>query len=990
MVLFKRKPVQFLPQPPIQDDNSEASLIVFRRIDFYKQKKFICEITGHSGLTFFDALKSETNGSKEVDSAFPEPLKAPVLRRVQFSTTSRIDHLVDEVYDAFKADFYPGEIVSVLMEDGTTRMNGMVKEKAKFPAILRADGSVYRKGVSRYSVKLDSDFGEMQHVTEDDLQRDRKAFTKMMLRSFIKNTVTREAWFGAPWLVKPKIAQEYRIDTAVPLHLQHSHKLAERKALAAAARKSANAINNDQQSNFQMWSHPKGLPALKPAVKKSKPKIIPADQLGLQEQLVQYKKALDANPQLAAQMGQDGIDPFVHFNHGPWPIPLPVTTPQEPPAPPPPPPIKYPIEDLDVAPAGEGAKQRPAMKYMSEDVPVPDVACEGPELGIKMESMGPLLETWNTLNVYSQVYQLDSFTFDDFVEAMRYSSSEVECELFVEIHCGVLKLLVKSENDQDGAVQISLPDLPGDSEDEDDNSEEEDSRLPTPTPEPEPERRTTRSSLAKAEAQAVKTEADRSKSPSVVAAPHRAAEMFTTYGWIDRLRKRDFKDGGWQMIMIGLIHQIAGRPRMQAVCEELLKYLAPLDAEPTQETARLQYATMDINLRVKVLQIACMLSIETNAIKNHMEECASLMTQHRKNKIEHQRARKLAMEELRALHEVRKALAPEKSPTPPPVLEDPAEVTIDDSEKDSEDDSPLPARSLRRGTDREAERKRKRDEEEERKKREEEAKRSKGSKEYLKTLKKIDQEEDKIRKAEEEILQIDEELRQLDCPRTRVLGKDRFCNRYYWFERNAMSPEGNSDSSTADAEYANGRVWVQGPDDLEREGFIDVPKDLEQEYLRVFGMTPKERKQLEEGPTSIFTAHQWGFYEDPESIDKLIDWLDSRGNRELKLSKELQSQKDLISKYMENRKKYLASHDESHKRARVPPRKTTLASQTYYRCQRWVNNTALTENGHRHYDPPPPPRGKARKKDVTDHSVGTRVTNKQGKPLTRQGTRYNF
>lgn len=29
------------------------------RMDFYKQRRFICEITGHSGLNFFEALRSE-------------------------------------------------------------------------------------------------------------------------------------------------------------------------------------------------------------------------------------------------------------------------------------------------------------------------------------------------------------------------------------------------------------------------------------------------------------------------------------------------------------------------------------------------------------------------------------------------------------------------------------------------------------------------------------------------------------------------------------------------------------------------------------------------------------------------------------------------------------------------------------------------------------------------------------------------------------------
>lgn len=85
--------MQYLPRPVIEDDSSEACivkqvrleiLVIFpltiasqvwvipetnevftnyepylQRMDFYKQKRFICEITGHSGLTFFEALRSE-------------------------------------------------------------------------------------------------------------------------------------------------------------------------------------------------------------------------------------------------------------------------------------------------------------------------------------------------------------------------------------------------------------------------------------------------------------------------------------------------------------------------------------------------------------------------------------------------------------------------------------------------------------------------------------------------------------------------------------------------------------------------------------------------------------------------------------------------------------------------------------------------------------------------------------------------------------------
>lgn len=80
-------------------------------MDFYKSRRFICEITGHSGMTFFEALRSEVGGtiqvaartsidyfeqleeSREVNNSFPEALKEPILRRIQFSTTSRVDNL---------------------------------------------------------------------------------------------------------------------------------------------------------------------------------------------------------------------------------------------------------------------------------------------------------------------------------------------------------------------------------------------------------------------------------------------------------------------------------------------------------------------------------------------------------------------------------------------------------------------------------------------------------------------------------------------------------------------------------------------------------------------------------------------------------------------------------------------------------------------------------------------------------------------------------
>ena len=391
---------------------------------------------------------------------------------------------------------------------------------------------------------------------------------------------------------------------------------------------------------------------------------------------------------------------------------------------------------------------------------------------------------------------------------------------------------------------------------------------------------------------------------------------------------------------------------------------------------------------------------------------------------------------LKGLHEERRQLQPEpeKSPTPPPEATEEADVEMEEESRsimDSEDEEPQSSRSLRRGTDRAAERKRKREEEEERKLKAIEARQTKGSKEYQKVLKKIEQTKEKILKEEEEISTVEDDLREADCPRTRVLGKDRFWNRYYWFERNAMPYEGLPDASTADAGYANGRIWVQGPDELEKAGFIDVGEEENAKHRQSFQMTPAERKRAEEGPTSLSSAKQWGCYENPEDLDMLIGWLDVRGNREQKLRKELCAQREVITKYMSQRHAHLArmkrkAEEEAEDRQQQQQQQQQPQPQTaartskrtktqpttrparnkvhYYQCLRWTNEMALRELGHKHFDPPAVKTRGGRTvkkpatlpKDVTtllskdNEAAGMVTRNRQGKALTRQGGRYNF
>lgn len=562
----------------------------------------------------------QLTGGQEVEASFPEALKGPILRKIQFQTISRLDNLVDMVYDEFKHDYYPGEEVTVTM-DGGDRVHGLVRDKTTFGPRTLHDGTKALP-TTRYLVEL-KDSSKETIVTDEHICRDRGVFTKAMLRSFIKKTVIREAWNGAPWLVKHDYAGQYHIDTRVPPHLRYDTKVLERKQLQAQKRALMPHETNGH-ANHATHTGPVRLPELKPAPKsKGKPSHPGLGAKG-------FKWPLG----VAVQNGGPLAYPPSYHD------PTPVQSEPSPPPPPPPPP-KYPIEDLQLDPRED--RKRPPLKFLCNN---PPVTVEGHELvhdAVEMRSIGPLLETWDTLNVYCEIFQLDSFTFDDFVETMCIASENVPVQLFDEIHCSVLKILVDSEADG-GKVRITLPEIEEEDSDEDEDDEDE-SMLPTPEPEPKPVGRATRSSLAKLEAERLAAEvaAAEKESEAEEAEPkHRADELLRDYDWIESLRKREFTNGGWERIMVGLLHQLSKKERQQQACEELLLELVPPAVEPTQDTVRQRYSELDVNFRVKALQIICMLTIETKAIRGYMEDCNETMTKYRKEKIDWQRQRKQA------------------------------------------------------------------------------------------------------------------------------------------------------------------------------------------------------------------------------------------------------------------------------------------------------------------------------------------------------------
>ncbi|GME35031.1 hypothetical protein GTA08_BOTSDO00624 [Neofusicoccum parvum] len=967
MVFYKRAPVTFVSDPNIRDENTAVWMIkatgeIFTeydkyatRLDFYRKKQFTNQITGQGNLSFFDALEAEDEDAREIRSIFPGPLRYQVCRKVHHSTIPRLEELVTRVHADLKDDYYPGEhVIAQIDENVDKRVPGIIRDKITFsPSVdVRNHPTLNQPPLSRYFVTVQNEDSSNDMLLDSKrLSRDRRTYSRSILRSFIRNIAHSENYKGAPWQVKPELVAEFRLPREVPYHLT-AQGIAEAKK---------NVVKSEPTTFFNYYRGPGN------ELQRQPPQTVAFQQAMFPPPLppatgvFRPGPGVPAPPPFQPPPGSHGTPP-VPINGQYGPPQHPITIPSRPPpsqVPPRPAPIKYPIEDLLIQPKRNGL-QRPALKFLSDDVP-PRAEPPADKLGIQMKSVGDLLFVWQTLNVHAEVFILDSFTIDDFIEALSYHGDAVNCELLVEVHCAVLKQLV----DEKGHIMV-LSDLAAefsqDIEPEDDETEKT-SKSPTPARSETPPARRTRASLSKLQAQEI-IESEPVKETGSEQA-NRASELLSQFDWIDHLGRRSFQDGGWQSVLVGTLRQAALNPRRKEVCEKILAHLVPSELDPDPETVALQYNTLDINLRIAALGIITQYATFTDAVRTYMQNCNINMTSIRNQKMEQQKKRKEYQAELGQLEQKRKMDYPATLSVSPPA-ETNGDVSMSgvtepdtNAEQDAAEDEEG-ARRLRRANSR----KRKHEDEATRKERErkekEEAERAKQRNAYRELLKKIDKTNEAIKTCEAEIKKFDEELRENQCQQLRCLGKDRFCNTYWWLERWGMPLGGLPTSSTAEYGYVNGRLWVQGPDELDQPLLEHETPEDEKEYKALTGLTMNERRDQEEGPVHLTDSTQWGFIDNPEDVQKIHEWLDDRGHRELKLKKELSNWQDSIIEYMVNWKNHL-SEVQAQKTAGEDTTGIQTRKKTYtdndsskYWCLKWENSYALDELEHLHSQQPPP------------------------------------
>lgn len=906
-VLFKRKAIHFAPPTYVEQDDEvwwiDATGEYFNnyddyltRMDFYKQRKFICEVTGHSCLTLFEALKSELHGSKEIMDAFPENLKEPVLRRIQFSTISRLDGLVDTLYGEFKKDFFPGEIVIAIIETGTgatERVPAIIREKAKFNSITLDSGDV-RPATTKYRLEAVSDVNKVYVCDETQLTRDRKNFTKVTLKTFIKYSAKKENWNGAPWLVRPEYAEKYRIDQTVPIHLTQyrgNPSPEELRKQRTQDRLKAKQMRDTEKNDILVQR---------------------------QKQKMEHKEKNAADALIRTLGGLSGLKerdiqvPASHQNGGMG------------------------AKAIATALASVAIERRspPPKQVIKEDLEYKLVG-PNPKPVFHFDTLYPSdvsevsLEVWTFINVYKEILVLDSFTYDDFIDALRCDN---ETDLLNEIHCALLSQVVGDNSD---SLLVEYPDdVSDDDEDEEDYDEEEEEEEEEVKEEvieevkeeeevPKGRRRSSRQVKEEVKVE-VKEEEDEEEEKEEEEKPSKSTSPsaenkgssyanFKGVEWKTRLQRRNFKDGGWQVILIALLYNLTYYEPWEDFINGCLDVWAAPKAPVSLVSARDRYFELDFSQKIKILQILCNLIHPTEAVRAYIEECMTRVTELRRDKVDKQREYKVVSDDIRVLENEVRRIETEESEV---------KEVKEGEEKESEEP---PAKKSKTDND-----------------------------ELLATLKtKIQDRQESLKQIISTINAKDEEIRFSDVNRLRLLGKDRFHNRYWWFEGNGIEDASGSDEEEGTG-FTMGRLWIQGP--FEEEIKFCLTGDI-----------PASKKEVE-GEGYLEDHTKWGFLEHPKELGELIKWLNQWGSREHKLKKELIMVLKKIKASMVSRLEDLGREKELRKEDRKVVKEEDKEGEEkeeengdsngkeeedeFDRVSSWSNGYAVSKLGHSHYEGP--------------------------------------
>jgi len=133
--------------------------------------------------------------------------------------------------------------------------------------------------------------------------------------------------------------------------------------------------------------------------------------------------------------------------------------------------------------------------------------------------------------------------------------------------------------------------------------------------------------------------------------------------------------------------------------------------------------------------------------------------------------------------------------------------------------------------------------------------------------------DEECNKLERRLEGIEREFRKLlGAIRVKPLGRDRFYNRIWWFDGMGSA---SLIGSGGTVQYGSGRIFLQGPSEFD----IEILQRREEDIVG--------RRRLEEGEEGMLGVGEWAVYDDIETVDQFVAWLNPKGIRELALKNAL-------------------------------------------------------------------------------------------------------
>lgn len=707
-----------------------------------------------------------------------------------------------------------------------------------------------------YSVQLIDEGGQftgsLMEARSKQLSRDRLTFSKTILKKYLREAVVRDSTVASPWIVKPALAQRYGIPTAPnQATLQKNSVIKDQKLSKRRA-----AFNEELSKRKKV---DEDVTPAAPVVKKRKAKA--------EKEAETKKEESEAEEEQPKEKKK---------------------------------PIKFPIEDLEVDPASERELKA---KIAGEEPRRRDRPAPSTKLGISLAIFEPLMVTYHFLHAFGKPLMLAPFTLDDYEAALQHNTSD-PCPLITEIHASLINIIVRDGPGlaKDGSTTVTTSkggaangraskdrslSAGEDEEDEESGDELEDSREGSAESDEEEDE----------EQNADDSDVQESESEVIKAA------ISVGRGWDKKTLKLEDGRAGWENSLLGLLAKRAQpdmMPRVMGVLSHLTGKEHPdglIDGVflgETYFTAKERLPVMPVTDKLAVIHFLCDLAVMTKAIKNFFEECEATLTELRKERVDLSRQRKKLIEERNADEKRKEAEAnggengeqggesgggasktsSTSDMTPPP--EDGEEGDEDEEEEDELQTSPepednaasdaesigasasnsrraLPSRqeALREKTLQRKAEEAARQAERARMLQEQKAKNAE-SKRLLAERNRMESEEERISAREEAI---DLEFRRCFlAPRLRPLGKDRFHDKYWWFDGIGAQDLG----VPGRVHYGAGRLFVQGCSEEDWRGMCEGRKER----------NVVKRREIEHGEV-VLEKEQWAVYGQPDQVRSL-------------------------------------------------------------------------------------------------------------------------